>query len=328
MPSRDEPNSIAPADATVVLTPADETDLPTTSAPLDQSDSDRSSTLRKVGLSGTSEPWRSMIIVALVAAAVRLVLFVLNPHPLFYNDSGTYLDVAHRFYMPPDRPVGVSMFYRAVLSVSHDLRSIVAAQAVLGIASATLSVLLATQCRLRRTYAMAVGFAMAFSPALLVYEWTVLAESLVVFLSIAATTLFLSALDSGGYGRAIAAGFVAGGVATVRTNNAVLILALALLVVAAGCPRSARTKVGLLCAMVAASVVSIGGYASLNYVDSAAKYWRRQLRSGQLRRHRALCQDCSPDRLLESERPSGDASRGVRCWRHLPRFRCRRRGLG
>lgn len=231
-----------------------------------------SSVRRSASLGAVAEPWRSMIIVALIASAVRSVLFVLNPHPLFFSDSGTYLDVAHRFFMPPDRPVGVSMFYRAVLSVSHDLRSIVAAQAVLGIASATLSVLLATQCRLRPAYARAVGCAMAISPALLVYEWTILAESLVVFLILAATTLFLSALDSRGYGRAIAAGVVAGGIAAVRTNNAVLILALALLVMAAGSPRSARTRVGLLCAMLAGSVVTIGGYAALNYVDSAAKY--------------------------------------------------------
>ena len=265
-----------------MLTPVGQADLPNTSEPSDQSDSRRSTARRKVGLSAIAEPWRSMIVVALVAAAVRLVLFALSPDPLFFNDSGTYLDVAHRFYMPPDRPVGLSMFYRAVLSVSHDLRSIVAAQALLGIASAMLSVLLATQCGLRPNYARAVGCAMAFSPALLVYERTVLAESLVVFLSIVATTLFLSALDSGRYGRAIAAGFVAGGVATVRTNNAVLILALALLVIAAGCPLSARSKVGLLCAMVAGRRGADRRIRGAQLCRLSREVWRRRVRSGPL----------------------------------------------
>ena len=136
-----------------MMSPIGQADLPRTSEHLDQSDSHRSTARRKVGLSEITEPWRSMIIVALIAAAVRFVLFVLNPHPLFFSDSGTYLEVAHRFYMPPDRPVGVSMFYRAVLSVSYDLPSIVAAQALLGIVPVTLSVLLATQCGLRPVYA-------------------------------------------------------------------------------------------------------------------------------------------------------------------------------
>src|SRR5215218_10140982 len=80
-----------------------------------------------------------LLIVASLALAVRALLYSLSSRPFFMSDSGEYLEVAHRFFLPPSRPVGLSLFYQVMLAVWHDLRMLVVAQALLGVASAVLA---------------------------------------------------------------------------------------------------------------------------------------------------------------------------------------------
>lgn len=218
------------------------------------------------------EPWRSLAYVAIVAVLVRAVMLALTTRPMFMSDSGTYLDVAFVYRLPADRPIGLSMFYRAVFEVAHDLRAVVVVQTVLGAASAMLAVVVALQCGLRAKFARAVGIAAAISPTMLVYERVLIAELLVIFLCLLSTVLLLSAIDSNRYGRAVAAGFIAGGIVTVRTNNTLFLIALAGLAVAATGATSRRSRAGILAVLVAASAVPMAGYSMLYYTYTTATY--------------------------------------------------------
>lgn len=217
------------------------------------------------------EPWRSALIVGGVATVLRVALFLVSTNPLFMSDSGTYLDAAHRVHLPPDRPIGLSVMYAGVFEIAHDLRAVVVIQALLGIASAMLAVVVALQCGLRPRPGRLVGWAMACSPTALVFERLVLAETLAVFLSLLSGALFLSAIDHGLFGRAIAGGFVAGLIAIVRTNNALWLVTLAALVVAAGCALRTRTRLGLVCALIAGSAVAPLAYSTVYYVHSSSR---------------------------------------------------------
>ena len=216
-------------------------------------------------------PWTSLLGVAMTALLLRGVLYGMSSRPFFMTDSGSYLDVAHRFHLPHDRPIGVSLFYNLLFRVWHDLRMLVIGQALLGVGSAVLAVLVARRVGVLGRYAIVVGLAVALSPTLLVYERTMLAETLVVFLTLLATALFLSALGTGKFGRAIVAGVVVGTIATVRTNNAVLGVGLVLLAVASGFTTRAWTRAGLVAALLFGAAIPVLAYGSLNFVSSRAE---------------------------------------------------------
>jgi len=208
------------------------------------------------------------VLVAAVGLIVRLAVFLVNARPLFMSDSGEYLEVAHTYYLPADRPIGVSAFFKVVLALSHDLRAIVVAHSLLGVAAAVLTVIAARLIGVRGRFATAAGLAVAVSPTMLVYERLILAEALVVFLTVLAIVLFLSALDTGRFGRAIVAGVVVGLIATVRSNNAVVGAGLALIVLSAEWALKTWTRLGLVVALVFGAAVPVVGYAAMNYADS------------------------------------------------------------
>ena len=80
------------------------------------------------------------------------------------------------------------------------------------------------------------GIGTGLSPAMLVYERTLLAESAVVLLTVLCVFLFVSALQAQRYGRAVAAGLAVGTIVTMRTNNAAIWVGLVLLAFALGAP--------------------------------------------------------------------------------------------
>jgi len=211
------------------------------------------------------------VLVAAVGLIVRLAVFLVNARPLFMSDSGEYLEVAHTYYLPADRPIGVSAFFKVVLVLSHDLRAIVVAHSLLGVAAAVLTVIAARLIGVRGRFATAAGLAVAVSPTMLVYERLILAEALVVFLTVLAIVLFLSALHTGRFGRAIVAGVVVGLIATVRSNNAVVGAGLALIVLSAEWALNTWTRLGLVVALVFGAAVPVVGYAAMNYADSHAR---------------------------------------------------------
>jgi hypothetical protein len=205
-----------------------------------------------------------------VAAAVRIVLLAISTTPLYMGDTGTYLHAAHQFFLPADRPAGVSVFFRMVLEFRHSITSIVLAHAFLGAVSSALTAVVACQCGLRPGYARFAGIAFALNPSVLVYERTILAETLTIALAILATAIYISGLSPARNGRIVAASFIAGSTAVVRTSSAILIISLAILAISAP-TRSVRRVLNLIALTIVWGMVPILGYSALMFVDGNAR---------------------------------------------------------
>jgi hypothetical protein len=218
----------------------------------------------------TPEPWKSALFVLVVAVVVRALLLAASTSPLFMSGTGTYLRAAHDFWLPSDRPAGVSVFFRAVLEVRHSLTAIVLAHAALGAVSAALTAVIACQCGIRPLYSRIAGTIFALSPSILVYERTILAETLTVAFTIAATAVYISGLSPGRNGRLIAASFLAGSTALIRTTSSVFVFSLLFLALSAP-THSVRRILNIAVMTICWGLLPMALYSSLFFVDSKAR---------------------------------------------------------
>jgi len=224
-------------------------------------------------------PWldrialRQVVLVAALALALRLVLFVIDPTPLFTTDSSTYLWTSRSFELPYVRPVGTGYFYRMVLFVINDLRALVAAQAGLGVLTTALAYLLARETGIRGRSAVVAAMVVSVAPSTLLFERTMHGETLAVFLTALTLLLVSVALRSERPLSWLWVGLAAVGAYFVRTAMLSLLLsALVVLVLWWKVPRKRR---------LVASLVLIGGFVGPTLVyASAMAYQTRDLSGG------------------------------------------------
>lgn len=151
------------------------------------------------------------------AALVRLLIAIVDPHPLLMADSESYLRTAKEWWISAVRPAGTGLFYRVLLLGHNDVRIIVLAQSALGVATTLLWYRLGRALHVPPLASFLAAALISIAPSTLLFERAVLSESLATF----AVALFLLAVT-----RAQAhvqsapwllAGVVAGGSGLVRS---------------------------------------------------------------------------------------------------------------
>lgn len=141
---------------------------------------------------------RALILPILALVLFKVILTWWNPLPLFTADSESYLHTAKRWWISPIRPAGTGLFYRIVALVYDDIRSLVVAQRVLGLATAAAVYFIARQLLLPGSFALASALLVGFAPSTNLFEQTIHSETLAAFLvcSFILSTLWARASDT------------------------------------------------------------------------------------------------------------------------------------
>jgi hypothetical protein len=205
--------------------------------------------------------WRDVAGLVAVALTLRIVLYMVDPKPLFTTDSGTYLRGSRTLFLPYDRPVGTGLFYRLVLRIVDDLRTLVAAQALLGVFTTVLSYALGRESGLGRRTAIGAAVVVSVAPSTLLFEKTMHAEALAVFLVALTLLALVVALRSEPRWPWVGVGVLTMGAFFVRTATFSLLLT-ALLAVFLWWPKGGLKRLTAAVVLAATAAVPAAVYGS------------------------------------------------------------------
>jgi hypothetical protein len=122
---------------------------------------------------------KPLLVVLLLAVAVRVGLFVLLPDGVLHNnDSAAYL--SNGFFQDPRQPSGYYFMLALLRNVDNSLWPIFTAQHLIGLGAAVLSYLAAREVGLRALPAALVALPLAIGSEMLYLEHTVLTDALFV----------------------------------------------------------------------------------------------------------------------------------------------------
>lgn len=236
------------------------------------------------------------LLLALGAAIRLLAMLGYRPAWGIYTDTQQYVasaaDLSAAFAFPfPTRPVGYSVFLEALHNVSASMTLVVAAQHVLGLATAALLYLIVRRLGAPLWLGLAAAATVALIPDLVFFEHALLAEALFLFLITAALFATVCGIDNALEGAAPQRwmGWLAGAggllaiASMTRAVGEVVILPVAVIAaVAVGGPAARRVGAGATVAAAAAALIlaySImmsvaGGYAGLAKGAGWALYTR------------------------------------------------------
>lgn len=148
----------------------------------------------KAGASLDADSLRWLGALLLLVATGRCLALSVSAAPLFIPDSATYLHAAHDPYLPVDRPAGTSFFYRAVLALRHDLRALVLAQSLVGVATSAIFFVVARGVGLGPRLAFTAAAVASLAPSTLLFERAMMSESLSQLATATSGLLLLLAL--------------------------------------------------------------------------------------------------------------------------------------
>lgn len=135
--------------------------------------------------------WRTelpFLVTLAVAAAVRVAVAVAFPPAFLMSDGPTYLAYGYDLSPSPDRPVGYSVFLRALSEVTRSLALVTSVQLVLGLLAAVAAYVLLRRWGVNPWVATLATVPMLFDAMQLLLEHAILSDVLFGFLLVAAVT--------------------------------------------------------------------------------------------------------------------------------------------
>jgi hypothetical protein len=154
-----------------------------------------------------------------------MVLLAIDRGPYYFTDSGSYLSAIHLSVPRRSRPVGVSVFWRALLLLHRTEFTLVLAQVLLLTASGLFAYALARALAVSRRLSVVCAAVVSLSPTALLYERFLLSDALASVLLTAGTGLVVIAVTRRRLAACVAAGVALGLGTAVRADLAMTILA-------------------------------------------------------------------------------------------------------
>jgi hypothetical protein len=170
--------------------------------------------------------------VLVACVALKAILLIVDDRVrLFMGDSATYLWSAASLHVPADRSYTYPLFLRALASTFSSIDALLWAQALCGVATATMMAWLQRDIfKVRRSIAFAAAMAVSLDPLQLFYERMVMTESLSTCVLVASLCAAVAYVRSGRLGWLVAC--IALGLVSASLRVGLVPLALGLGVVA------------------------------------------------------------------------------------------------
>ncbi len=129
---------------------------------------------------------RPFVVTLLAAAALRVAIAVTFPPAFLMSDGPTYLNLSDQLYPSPDRPIGYSVFLRALSDLTRSLVLATSVQLVLGLLTAVAAYTLLRRWGVGPRIATLATVPTLFDGMQLLLEHAILSDVLFGFLMMAA----------------------------------------------------------------------------------------------------------------------------------------------